>query len=222
MKRLKEEIAGELEYRILSQIYGTGERLPSERDLAVEFSVSRPVVHEALLILEGRGLISLRPRHGALVNDFREKGTIDLLSTLLLHRGEEDGNGPLLSSLYRARALLESDAAKLACLYGSENDWDRLEELMGFGESLSDPRSMALRDFSIHHYIARVSGNIVYPLLINSLKPVYLEYLKGFYLKKGDSYEIRDLQKKLLDAFRRGNSDMAEAIMRELSSYTLE
>ncbi|MBN2658621.1 MAG: FadR family transcriptional regulator [Spirochaetales bacterium] len=222
MKRLKEEIVEELEFRILSEKYNPGERLPAERELAEEFAVSRPVVHEALLILEGRGLVTMRPRHGVVVNDFRQMGTVDLLTTLLLHTEEENLNAHVLASLYRVRALMESDAALLACDRGTPEDWDQLENLMSFESALSDPRELALRDFAIHQQIALISGNIVYPLLINSLKPVYLEYLKNFYGKKGDSPEIRKRQRELLDSLREGNGAKSGNIMKELSSYTLE
>ncbi|MBB6480440.1 FadR/GntR family transcriptional regulator [Spirochaeta isovalerica] len=222
MKRLKEDIVQELEFRILSEKYDPGERLPPERDLAAEFAVSRPVIHEALLILEGRGLVTMRPRHGVVVNDFRQEGTLDLLTTLLLHTEEENLNPHVLSSLYRVRALMESDAAVLACNAGKTADWDLLEEIMSFDHHLSNPSELALRDFRIHQQIALISGNIVYPLLINSLRPVYLEYLKNFYGKKGDSREIRDLQRDLLVCFRQSDGEKAGKIMKKLSSYTLE
>lgn len=221
MKRLKEDILKELEFRILSKHYATGQRLPAERELASEFSVSRPVVHEALLILESRGLVKMRPRHGVVINDFRQKGKLDLLSSLLLHAGEEELNREVLESLYRTRALLESDAALLACEKGSDEDWEELARIIDSDSGASDPVELALRDFQIHHHIARISGNIVYPLLINSLKPVYMEFLKTFYESRGNSGEIRYLQSDLLDALRRGESGKAQELMRELSSYTL-
>ena len=43
------------------------ERLPSERRLAQEFGVSRPVVREALRSLVERGLIEVEPSRGAFV-----------------------------------------------------------------------------------------------------------------------------------------------------------
>jgi GntR family hexuronate regulon transcriptional repressor len=43
--------------------YAPGMRLPSERDLADRFGVSRPTVREAMIALEIRGLVE--PRHGS-------------------------------------------------------------------------------------------------------------------------------------------------------------
>ena len=43
--------------------YKPGQRLPSERDLAEEFGVSRPTIREAMLALEIRGMV--KARHGS-------------------------------------------------------------------------------------------------------------------------------------------------------------
>jgi GntR family transcriptional regulator, transcriptional repressor for pyruvate dehydrogenase complex len=47
--------------------YQIGMRLPSERELARSFEVSRPLVREALRIAESLGLIEVRPGIGAIV-----------------------------------------------------------------------------------------------------------------------------------------------------------
>lgn len=222
MKRLKENILEELEFRILSETWMKGERIPPERNLAEEFSVSRPVIHEALLILESRGLITLRPRHGAVVNDIRAAGTIDLLTSLLCHPEEDGMSREVLRSLYRVRALMESDAAVLACRTGSDDDWAELEGIIEPVTENPSPEVLAERDFLIHHTVAKISGNIVYPLLINSLKPVYQAFLTTFYRKRGDTGEIRTMQRELLGALRLGKETDAMEIMKKLSSFTLE
>lgn len=222
MKRLKEDVLKEMEYRILSETYGEGERLPAERELAEEFAVSRPVVHEALLILEAKGLITMRPRHGAVVNDVRKQGTIELLSSLLCHRENDAMSREVLSSLYRVRALMESDAARLACRASSDEDREELAALIASEEEQTDPAGLAMRDFLIHLAVARMSGNIIYPLLINSLKPVYLQFLETFYGSKGNKEEIRSLQNQLLEALSKGEEVKAAALMKVLSSFTLE
>jgi len=66
------------EEMILSGKLSIGEKLPSERDLAVKLGVSRPVVHEGLIDLSIKGLITRTPTcasmlsvlRGYLVQDF--------------------------------------------------------------------------------------------------------------------------------------------------------
>ena len=221
MKKLKEDIVKDIEFGILSGFYKTGDRLPAERDLALQFSVSRPVVHESLLILESRGLITMRPRHGVVINDFREKGTLDLLTSLLCH-AESGLNPEVLGSLYRVRALMESDAALLAAEKMGEAEFQELRTVINLVCDESDPAELADRDFTIHHLIAKYSGNLVYPLLINSLKPVYIEFLRYFYKKEGNLESIRKIQNELLYALGRGEGDNAASLMKKLSSFAID
>ncbi|MFA6032330.1 MAG: GntR family transcriptional regulator, partial [Myxococcota bacterium] len=80
---LKEVFISRFEGLILSGQLATGQKLPSERELAMTLGVSRPVVHEGLVDLAAKGLVSMKPRVGAFVNDFRREGSITLLSSLL-------------------------------------------------------------------------------------------------------------------------------------------
>ncbi|HLI08576.1 MAG TPA: GntR family transcriptional regulator [Ktedonobacteraceae bacterium] len=62
-----EEVVEELDWRINKGQYTAGQRLPSERELAEELSVSRVTVRTALLRLQSEGLIDIVPRGGAFV-----------------------------------------------------------------------------------------------------------------------------------------------------------
>ena len=60
-------IAREIEYAIETGIYSEGDRLKSERELALEFGVQRGTVRNALGILAGKGIIVSRERAGSYV-----------------------------------------------------------------------------------------------------------------------------------------------------------
>lgn len=81
-KSNKERFIEQMEELLLMHLILPGEQLPPERELAQEMGVSRPVIHEGLLELGARGLISIRPRHGWIVNNFAEEGALPLLSSL--------------------------------------------------------------------------------------------------------------------------------------------
>ncbi|MFT4251819.1 MAG: GntR family transcriptional regulator, partial [Caulobacter sp.] len=55
--RLYERVARDLAGQIAEGRYAVGQRLPSERDLAQTYSVSRPTVREAIIALELDGLV---------------------------------------------------------------------------------------------------------------------------------------------------------------------
>lgn len=73
----------ELEARILTGQLSPGEYLPSERNLAEELKVSRPVVHNILIRLEERGLIEIIARQGARVVDFNKHAPLTLVNSLV-------------------------------------------------------------------------------------------------------------------------------------------
>ncbi len=58
--RVSGEVAEQLKQSILLGHFGTGDKLPSERDLAEQFQVSRIAIREALRFLESTGFVATR------------------------------------------------------------------------------------------------------------------------------------------------------------------
>ena len=110
---LKDACIDQLEGLILSGAFEAGERLPSERDLAAQLSVSRPVLHQAIVALDAKGLVQIESRRGVFVCDYRRDGSIPLYTTLMAH-SDGDYMPELLSSLMAARILIETETARLA------------------------------------------------------------------------------------------------------------
>ena len=110
---LKDVFIERFESLILSGQLKIGQKLPSERELALRLGVSRPVVHSGLVDLEAKGLIALTPRVGAVVSDYRQEGSLALLNSLVAYqqgRLEPD----LQQSLLDVRRLFEVETARLA------------------------------------------------------------------------------------------------------------
>ena len=64
VRRLYLQVAEQLSSFISDGALKPGERLPSERDLASRFGVSRPTVREAMIALEIAGLVEIRSGSG--------------------------------------------------------------------------------------------------------------------------------------------------------------
>jgi DNA-binding FadR family transcriptional regulator len=86
---LNREFIHRFEGLILSGQLAISERLPPEREIATYLGISRPVVHEGLLELSARGLVTIRPRHGAVVSDYRTQGSVTVLAFLLAYQQRE-------------------------------------------------------------------------------------------------------------------------------------
>lgn len=94
-KALYQDVLGFLQEDIKSGRYAPGEKLPSESQLAREFSVSRVTLREALRVLEDDGLIFRRHGSGTFVRDKRAIPIQDLssivsISTIFKRAGLED------------------------------------------------------------------------------------------------------------------------------------
>lgn len=107
-------VAERLETYILAGGFGTGDRLPSERDLAATFGVSRTAVREAVKLLSQRGLVRSDVGRGLFVG---EGGTASILASLnvLLHLG-----GARLGDIVDVREALETTAARLATINATD------------------------------------------------------------------------------------------------------
>ena len=63
-RRLYQQLAAELKERIEQGVYLVGDKLPAERFIADEKSVSRTVVREAIIMLEVEGYVEVRKGSG--------------------------------------------------------------------------------------------------------------------------------------------------------------
>jgi fatty acid metabolism transcriptional regulator FadR len=183
---LKNACVDRLEEWILSGELQPGQRLPAERDLAAQMGVSRPVLHEALLDLATKGLVSIQPRHGVRVNDYRTSGSTAILASLLSYQqGKLDES--FTQSLFAMRILVETETARLACSAASPDDLDRLNDLLSAEQNVApgDVEALTGLDFEFHLRIALASGNRVYPLIINSFKNVYTHFTREFFQRAG-------------------------------------
>lgn len=68
-RKLYQQVANTIAESIREGQYLPGQRLPSERDLAEDYKVSRPTVREAMIALEIRGLVEARHGSGVYVTE---------------------------------------------------------------------------------------------------------------------------------------------------------
>jgi DNA-binding FadR family transcriptional regulator len=117
-RRLYERIARKLAKAIEDGAYEVGQRLPSERELAQSFEVSRPTVREAIIAIELDGLVEVRLGSGVYVVNRRPPA------------GEEHVKdiGPF--ELLEARRAIEGEACALAALRIDDEQLDQLAALI--------------------------------------------------------------------------------------------
>lgn len=223
VQSLKDACISRLERLILSGELQIGERLPSERDFAARLNVSRPLLHAALVDLDAKVLVKIVPRKGVFVSDYRRFGSMAILSSLLaFHNGELDPT--FTQSLIDMRLTIESETARLAALNRTAEqlaEFHALLEQEGQG-SCRDPQALTDLDFSFHLSIAIASGNLVYPLIINSFKGVYTSLTGEFFRKYCGTpviEAVRQFHIRLVEAFGKKDSENAVHTMTEMLKH---
>jgi GntR family transcriptional repressor for pyruvate dehydrogenase complex len=88
-RRIHEDVAEQLRDAILDGRFRVGQKLPPERDLAQEFQVNRTSVREAIKVLEGLGLVTVRQGDGATVRPLVD-ASLEVLAPMILHAGRVD------------------------------------------------------------------------------------------------------------------------------------
>lgn len=109
---------------------GPGDAMPTERELAEVFGVSRSVLRQAFGILEDRGLINTLRGSGRYLRDAVESDSV-----LGARQRVEVAS---IADVLEARTLLESQIARLACDRRTAEEAQRLTRLAGRLESWED------------------------------------------------------------------------------------
>jgi GntR family transcriptional repressor for pyruvate dehydrogenase complex len=208
---------------ILSGKFPIGQKLPSERELALQLGVSRPVVHEGLVDLAAKGLVSMVPRVGTMVNDYRREGSLSILTSLVnYHQGNLEPG--LLVSLLEMRRLFEVETARLAALNRNQEQLDFLYTLLQKENTLNyqEVEAISELDFDFHHLIALASGNHIYPLLLNSFKHCYANLAGQFFSDPTVVPVVFDFHTKMVKAIKDKNEKSATRIMRRMLDHGAE
>ncbi len=220
---LKDIFIRRFEELILSGKFPIGQKLPSERELALQLGVSRPVVHEGLVDLAAKGLVTLIPRVGTIVNDYRREGSLALLTSLLNYQRGDFEPG-LLVSLLEMRLLFEVETARLAARHRNRQQLESLYTILRREDSTphQDVESVGELDFEFHHLLALASGNHIYPLLLNSFKHCYANLAGQFFSDPTVVPAVFDFHKKLVKAIQDKNEKSAARIMRRMLDHGAE
>ena len=145
-------ITAELRHAILEGGYVYSERLPAERELAVQFGASRGTIREALRRLEEMSLVSRRVGSGTFV---RYRGHAD-------HEDIAQITSPL--ELIDVRLVVEPQMARLAVINANAQDLQRMLEALNFVERVKDNvEDFSRGDEAFHLALAESSRN---PLLL--------------------------------------------------------
>ncbi len=154
--RLSDTVARQLEQRILEGALKAGDRLPAERDFALELGVSRPCLREAIQKLASRGLLYSRQGGGTFVADQLNAAMSSPWAQML------ESHPALNDDLLEFRALLESQCAEWAAGRATPADLANLDlTLKNATAAIStlSPEAVAAADLAFHQALAEAAHN---------------------------------------------------------------
>jgi DNA-binding FadR family transcriptional regulator len=167
-RRLHEEVAGQLRDAILDGRFAAGTKLPPERELAEGFGVNRTSVREALKVLEGLGLVTVRQGDGAAVQPLID-ASLDVLAPMIFHGGRVDV--ALAEEMTEVLRPLLVDMARLAI---ERRRPEHLGTLRALRDRIADDRLereerfRALRDLFVQ--LSDMTRNRVWQMLARRLR----------------------------------------------------
>lgn len=214
---LKDICIKRFEELILSGRLPVGEKMPPERELAVQLGVSRPVIHEALVDIAAKGMVSMIPRVGTIVNDYRREGSVAMLTSLIsYHNGRLEPK--LLDSLLAMRLLFEKENARLAAVHRTRQQMEEFYETIKQEEAVDhdDIDLITEIDFNFHHLIAMATDNVSYPMLLNSFRPVYTSLSGQFFEVPEVVPEVFAFHREMVDALEVKDEQASVDIMHRM------
>lgn len=171
LPRVSDAVATTLEQRILEGSLKPGDRLPAERELAVELGVSRPSLREAIQKLASKGLLRSQQGGGTYVTGALQASFLDPWQAMV-------GSYPnLREDVLELRRTLEGQAAEWAAERATDADLLRLTQAFEQMQEAADMPEIAARaaaDIAFHQAIGEAAHNA----LIAHLSAVLLRLMQ--------------------------------------------
>jgi GntR family transcriptional regulator, transcriptional repressor for pyruvate dehydrogenase complex len=209
---LTSRVTRQLETMIVESRLQPGDRLPSERDLAVEFGVSRTVVREAVRSLVAKNLLEVNPGSGTLVRRPSMESVARSMA-LLLRVGQEQVD---YEKLHEVRRTLEVEIVGLAAERRTEEDLAVIEQLLAEAPNTwEDQERFAQHDLAFHNALAQAAHNEIFLFVLNSLADIMLEVRRIAFTVPGLPSSAQQFHHNIVSRIRAGDPQGAQQAMHE-------
>lgn len=197
---LREKILETIRDAIISGGLKPGEKV-AEPELAERFGISRTPIREAFRQLESEGYLTVIPRKGAVVASFSQRD---------------------VEEFYAIKSILEGYAARRACAKLTPREIDKLQ-------SINDKLSLLAEEGDVKHFFkvhnsfhelfvkAADNGKLT-EMIINLVERFQLLRVASLSIPGRMEFSVKEHQ-KIIEAFRNGDADLAEALVRSNAEY---
>jgi GntR family transcriptional repressor for pyruvate dehydrogenase complex len=221
--KLSDQIVRQLEQMLLEGSFAAGQKLPTERELAEQFDVSRPSVREALQKLEAKGLVLRKQGGGTFVCDSLVGGLTDPLFELIGRHPESQFD------LLEFRHALEGICAYYAALRGTANDFNQIKQRYDeicVAQQQQDVSAEAAAVGRFYLAVAEASHNVVLLHLVRGLTPLVEQNIRQnleiLQLKEGIVSQLDAHRQRLMQAVINGEPEQARQASNSHLAYIEE
>lgn len=153
-----------------------GDLLPSEREIAQMFDVSRAPVREALKVLEFVGIVEIVRGKGAFIKKIAAESIIDTIDFVMMNPSHT------MLELFEVRQAIEVQAAFLAAERWTDEDMEAIETALAAYARQSDSQSLSVEP-SLDFHSAIITASHNHALVeINQFLRAWLLHLRTKYI----------------------------------------
>ena len=200
-----------MEVHFLDGSWEVGMRLPSERELAETFCVSRSSLREAMSRLKARGMLESRPGSGVFVTDRLQASIASPWRQLMAEHPD------LRWDMLEFRRELECAAARYAAMRATDTDLEKIgavfQRLCDAYDN-NDSRAEHRADADFHEAIAEASHNSMFRFLHAGIVRMVREHISlNLTRMKEVKLQLRQQHQAVWDAIRLKQPETAQRAM---------
>ena len=207
-ERAFETIAKQLRQAIYSEEFKTGDKLPTERELAKLFNVSRAAVRSAILNLEQFGLIQIKKGAGGgfFVRELDFEPFRNSLHELI-NLGKAS-----VSHLAEVRGILEPEVTRIAAIRAEPQDLLKMEKsIADLWDRMSDGLPRRPGDFNFHVCVAEGTKNPAVIFLMRALTDIMYQTIGAYRVDPENNKKIIDQHRQIFNAIKSKNPLKAQS-----------
>jgi GntR family transcriptional regulator, transcriptional repressor for pyruvate dehydrogenase complex len=195
-EKVSKRIVEQIRDTVLSGRLKPGDRVASEKELVVQFGVSKATLREALRVLEAMGLVEIRKgiQGGVFIAEVDMKTTIHSVMNFLHFKAVS------IHDITMLRFMLEPSVAHMAALRLPMEEIRRLELMI---DQTEDSDGAISKDIGFHRYLARLSENPILILIMDFIDNLLRDVKCQIKLTSRFYNEIKQSHRRILDCLIR-------------------
>lgn len=202
------EVLTRIEGLIGDGALGPGDRLPSDRQLAKDLGVSRPLVRQALKVLEGIGRITAQQGVGTFVREDHHA----LAMREITHGISLDLQ--FVRDLYPVRKAIELEVLRAALNHNTPDLIDLLQRTLDDqAEHVAQTTLEVPLDVAFEAALGQMCGNTILVRFQALIHEMWLKANLSLIAEPGDKDKVHNEHLAIFEAIREGNSTVALELM---------